>query len=68
MALRYPLFILVLALIRLPGIAQEYQNQPEYKRFPCPKSSTGCYESFKAFNSGSLRCLIPPKMHLERCP
>jgi len=53
MALRYPLFILVLALIRLPGIAQEYQNQPEYKRFPCPKSSTGCYESFKAFNSGN---------------
>ncbi len=50
---RYILFILLLDSICSPGSAQEYQNQPEYKSFPCQKSGTGCYESFKEFNEGN---------------
>jgi hypothetical protein len=47
------LFILFLASIRLPSIAQIYQNQPEYEHFPCPESYPGCYESYKDFIAGN---------------
>jgi hypothetical protein len=46
------LFFLFFLSALLPASAQEYQEQPEYKNFPCPESRTGCYDSFKSFHTG----------------
>jgi hypothetical protein len=47
----------------MPGYTQEYQNQPEYNYFPCAKSTTGCYESFKKFREGIQ--ILTSGFHME---
>jgi hypothetical protein len=47
------LIILLLSSMGLPSIAQEYQNQPEYKYYHCQEAITGCYKSFRDFDSGN---------------
>jgi hypothetical protein len=49
---RFTILLLFLETAMMPGFTQEYQNQPEYNYFPCEKSTTGCYESFKKFSEG----------------
>jgi len=60
----YLLSLLLVLLIRLPVFAQEYQYQPEYQHYPCPVAVTGCYKSFRDFNSGNP--FIKSNFHMEK--
>ena len=61
---RFMLFFSFLLSLRVMVIAQEGQNEPEFKHYRCPGYITGCYKGFSDFKAGNPA--IKSNFHMVR--